>query len=451
MGRAMHACTMSLVTVIGWDGRPLTAAAVHALSTATRVVGGRRHLDAVAPLLATGVATITLGNVGAGLAELTAHLAAGGGPAVVLASGDPGFFGIVRALRRLRLDGELAPGGTNSPGDTNSLDIEVLPATSSVTLAFARAGLPWDDALVLSAHGRRLDRAVNACRAHPCVAVLTGPGGDPAMLGAALTALPRRMFVAEDLGMPTERTTWCTPQQAAARRDWRDPNVVIVVDTIVHDTDRTTPDRPTTHDHDPAGWIFPRWGSPPGWALPEAAFTHRDSMISKAEVRAVALAHLGPGPGDLIWDVGAGSGSVAVECARLGAGVIAVDHDTDACARTRANAHAHRVSLEVIRGAAPDVLTDLPTPDAVFVGGGGPDVVAACARRARRMVVVALAALDRVRPSWEALAGAGLDVAGTQLAASRLRPLPDGALRLAATNPVVLLWGEHTGNQHDPR
>ncbi len=448
MGRAMQVDTMNRVTVnrvtvnrvtvIGWDGRPLTAAAVHALSTASVVVGGRRHLDAVAPLLATGVATITLGNVAAGLSELSAHLAADGGPAVVLASGDPGFFGIVRALRRLRLD------------------IEVLPATSSVTLAFARAGLPWDDALVLSAHGRRLDRAVNACRAHPCVAVLTGPGGDPAMLGAALTALPRRMFVAEDLGMPTERTTWCTPPQAAARRDWRDPNVVIVVDTNVHDTnvhgtDRVTPDRPTTEDHDSAGWIFPRRASPPGWALPEAAFTHRDSMISKAEVRAVALAHLGPGPGDLIWDVGAGSGSVAVECARLGAGAIAVDHDTDACARTRANAHAHRVSVEVVRGAAPDALTELPTPDAVFVGGGGPEVVGACARRARRIVVVALAALDRVRPSWDALVCAGLDVAGTQLAAARLRPLPDGALRLAATNPVVLLWGAHTGNQHDPR
>ncbi|WP_131746903.1 precorrin-6y C5,15-methyltransferase (decarboxylating) subunit CbiE [Frankia sp. Cppng1_Ct_nod] len=416
---------MNRVTVIGWDGRPLTQPAARALAAASLIAGGRRHLDALGPILPPDTQTITFGNVSAGLAELTAHLAAGGGPAAVLASGDPGFFGIVRALRR------------------HDLDVEVLPAASSVTLAFARAGLPWEDAMVVSAHGRRLDRAVNVCRAHHTVAVLTGPAGDPSRLGAALAGLPRRMFVAEGLGMPTERTAWCTPEQAATRSDWRDPNVV-----IVRDTGRCTGTDPTDIDPtDPgadegdAGWLFPPRPSPPGWALAEAAFTHRDSMISKVEVRAMALARLGPGPGDLVWDVGTGSGSVAVECARLGAGVIAIDHDPDACDHAQVNARTHRVSIQVVTGTAPDILTDLPTPDAVFVGGGGPDVVTACARHARRVVVVALAAIDRVRPTWDALAAAGLDVAGTQLAASRLRPLPDGVLRLAATNPIVVVWG----------
>ncbi len=427
----------STVTVIGWDGRPPTPAAVRALAAATLVLGGRRHLDAAAPFLTGNAQTVTFGNVTAGLAALTAHLAAGGGPAALLASGDPGFFGILRALRRHLLDSGHDPDAPGGPG------IEILPAASSVTLAFARAGLPWDDAIVVSAHGRRLGPAVNACRAHHTVAVLTGPASGPAALGAALGSLRRRMFVAEELGTPTERTTWCTPRQAAARRDWRDPNVVVVVDAGGPGTGR-----PTSEEHNPAGWLFPHRASPPGWALPEAAFTHRDSMISKFEVRAMALARLGPGPGDLIWDVGAGSGAVAVECARLGAAVIAVERDRDASERTQANARTHGVAVEVVLGAAPGVLADLPTPDAVFVGGGGPDVVAACARRACRTVVVALAALDRVRPTWDALAGAGFEVAGSQLAAARLRPLPDGALRLAATNPVVLLWGAHAG-KHD--
>jgi precorrin-6Y C5,15-methyltransferase (decarboxylating) len=415
--------TRPRVTVIGWDGRPLTAGAAAALAAATLVLGGRRHLDALAEALPAGVRTVVLGNVPAGIRELNAHLAAGAGPVAVLASGDPGFFGVYRTLL------------ANIDAD---VELDVLPAASSVTLAFARAGLPWQDAIVVSAHGRRLDRAVNVCRAHPVTAVLTGPETNPAVLGAALAGrpglpgLPRRLFVAEDLGGPAERTGWYTPEEAAGRADWRDPNVVIAVDTS----------RPQTRRG--AGWMYPRRTSPPSWALAEEAFEHRDSMVTKAEVRALVLARIGPGPGDLVWDVGAGSGSVAVECAVFGAAVIAVDRAADAVARVTANAAAGRVPVQVIQGKAPDVLAGLPDPDAVFVGGGGPDVVAACAARACRIVVVALAALDRVRPTWEALAAAGREVDGTQLAASRLRPLPDGALRLAATNPVTVVWGART-------
>ncbi len=123
-------------------------------------------------------------------------------------------------------------------------------------------------------------------------------------------------------------------------------------------------------------------------------------MITKFEVRALALARLGPRLGDLVWDVGAGSGSVAVECARLGAAAVAVEKTSDGVERVRANAAAHGVDVQAVHGAAPTVLSRLPDPDAVFVGGGGgelPAIVAACARRARRTVVVALAALDRVR------------------------------------------------------
>jgi precorrin-6B C5,15-methyltransferase / cobalt-precorrin-6B C5,C15-methyltransferase len=415
--------TRSRVTVIGWDGRPLTVDARAALAAATLVVGGRRHLDTLAEALPAGVRTVVLGDVHAGIREVNAHLAAGAGPVAVLASGDPGFFGIYRTLwERIDADAEL----------------DVLPAASSVTLAFGRAGLPWQDAMVVSAHGRRLDRAVNVCRAHPVTAVLTGPKTNPAVLGAALAGLPglpRRLFVAEDLGGPTERTGWYTPEEAAGRADWREPNVVIVVETSHPHTSR---------DNGLIYPMYPRRTSPPAWALAEEAFEHRDSMITKVEVRALVLARLGPGPGDLVWDVGTGSGSVAVECAVFGAAVIAVDRAADAVARVTANAAARRVPVQVIQGEAPDVLTGLPDPDAVFVGGGGPDVVAACAARSRRFVVVALAAVDRVRPTWEALAAGGLEVDGTQLAASRLRSLPDGALRLAATNPVTVVWGVRT-------
>ena len=101
---------------------------------------------------------------------------------------------------------------------------------------------------------------------------------------------------------------------------------------------------------------------PTGWALGEAEFSHRDGMITKSEVRALALARLAPGPGRLVWDLGAGSGSVGVECARFGAAVVAVERDAAQCARLMANASAHQVDVRVIEGQAPAVLQVYPNP-----------------------------------------------------------------------------------------
>jgi precorrin-6Y C5,15-methyltransferase (decarboxylating) len=199
------------------------------------------------------------------------------------------------------------------------------------------------------------------------------------------------------------------------------------------------------------GWCWPRESGigDEGWALSEEAFEHRDSMVTKPEVRALALARLAPRPGVLVWDVGAGSGSVAVECARFGAAVIAVERDPAQCARVAANARRHGAEVLVVAGVAPEALDGLPDADAVFVGGGGLAVVAAVAARRPARIVVALAAVQRTGPAMEALADAGYTVDGTLLQASRLTPLPDGAHRLAAANPVFLLWAalEHDHGQ----
>lgn len=397
------------VTVLGWDGRPLPGDAAAVLTGADLVVGGRRHLDAVP--VPPDARTVVMGDVTAALDEVCAQ-AADGRRVVVLASGDPGFFGIVRALR------------------SRGVLPRVLPAVSSVAAAFARLGLPWDDALVVSAHGRDLRPVVHACRAHPKVAVLTGPDADPAAIGASLVGTGRRIVVAEDLG-GDECVTECTPDEAAGR-SWRDPNIVLVLDQT-----RASGER---------GWLHGagRTGAAPGWALDVEAFDHRDGMVTKPEVRALALARLGPRLGELVWDVGAGSGAVGIECAGLGAAVVAVDRDADACSLVQGNADAHEVPLQVVCGQAPDVLAELPHPDAVFVGGGGPDVVTACADRRPARLVVAVAAVERVGPTLAALTAGGYHADGVQLAASRLSALPDGSHRLAAANPVYVLWGVRT-------
>lgn len=396
-------------------GAPLVPEAVRALAGATLVVGARRHLDGA--VLAAGAGRVVLGPLAPALDRIGKHLAEDGARVVVLASGDPGFFGIVRALAER----------------FGAACLEVRPGAPSIAVAFARLGLPWDDAVVVSAHGRDVRTAVNVCFAHPKVAVLTGPGAGPAELAAGLMyrSEERTLVVATALGDPEhERVERLTLREAAGRA-WPDPVSVV----LCLDESRVL---------SPVRTVAGPAAGPAGWALDEAEFEHRDSMITKFEVRALALARLGPRTGDLVWDIGAGSGSVAVECARLGAAAVAVEKTVDGVERIRANAAAHGVYVRAVHGAAPIVLSDLADPDAVFVGGGGrelPAIVTACARRARRAVVVAVAALDRVGPVRAALAAGGLVPEGVLLQSSRLAPLPGDVTRLAAANPVFLLWG----------
>jgi precorrin-6Y C5,15-methyltransferase (decarboxylating) len=304
------------VTVIGVDGVTLPPGATQALNDASIVVGGRRHLESHAP---QWVKRIELGPLEAALTELAA-LTEDEGPAVVLASGDPGYFGVVRALRERRIR------------------VAVLPALSCVQRLAARLGRSWDDLAVVSAHGRSFRPALNVCRARPSVAVLTGPGAGPAEIGAGLDGWRRTLVVAENLGGRGERLSTMEPA-AAAVGTWREPNLVLSL---------ADPDAVAA-----TGWFASGEPTPPagGWALPEEDFAHRDGMVTKAEVRALALARLAPRPGALIWDVGAGSGAVAVECGRMGAAVLAVERDPVQCVRIIANASAHNDDLRIVERA----------------------------------------------------------------------------------------------------
>lgn len=394
-----------MITIVGCDGSPPSPEAADRLAAAALVVGADRHLrDAAAPAHARRVA---MGDVPAALAEIEAAAADAG--VVVLASGDPGFFGILRVLR--------ARG--HAP--------ETFPAVSSVARAFARIGLPWDDAVVTSAHGRDPRTAVNACRAMPKVAVLTAPGFGPAELGAALAGWERVLWVAERLGTPDERVTRCAPAQAAGRT-WAVPNVVLSLD---EDRLAAAPDEPRAHDQPAA--------PPAGWAHEDTAYEHRAGMVTKWEVRALVLSRLRPTLGALIWDVGAGSGSVGIECAAHNAAVIAVERDPDACALIRRNARGS--GLRLVEAAAPEAYAGLPDPDAVFVGGGGMAALAGALDRRPPAVVATYAAVDRAAEARRLLAGAGYGAEGVQLAASRFAGLPGGSFRLDAQNPVFLLTG----------
>jgi precorrin-6Y C5,15-methyltransferase (decarboxylating) len=323
--------------------------------------------------------------------------------ACILAAGDPGFFGLVR-LAAARL-GEDA--------------IAVHPAPSSVALAFARLGCNWDDAVVASAHGRPLAHAVDAVLAHPKVAVLVSRDQPPEALGRALLdagCAARTVTVCGRLGEPDEQIDRTDLAGLAAGRF--DPLSVVVL---------RAPE-PLAH----AGGMGLCWG------LDEHDFEHRAGMITKAEVRAVALGKLGLPPAGVVWDVGAGSGSVAVECSRLAPGlrVYAIERHTDDCERIRANTRGTGVT--VVEGVAPDVLAGLPDPDRAFVGGGGLMVLDAVLARLRPAgtVVATYASPSRAAEAARRLGSL------VQVQVSRATPLgPDGDLRLAAENPVFVCWG----------
>ena len=392
------------VGVVGLHGgESFGPAAAAALALASVVVGSPRHLDATAGRWPAGAKVVRLEGPIDAVIDRVAAESDGGASVVVLASGDPGWFGIVRALgRRLGPD-----------------RLAVHPAPSSVALAFGRLGLAWDAADVVSAHGRPLAAAVSAVRASaaPEVALLTSPDSPPQAVAAALVAAGEDPLtpaaVATHLGDPA-RESLTTSTLAAVATGRHDPMSVLV--------------------------LHGRTAAPgQGWGLPEAAFEHRDGMITKPEVRAVVLGKLALPPTGVVWDVGAGSGSVAVECARLAPGlrVVAVERDPDQAGRVRANATAHGVTVEVVEGVAPAVLAGLPDPDRIFVGGGGPGVVdAALARLGPGGTLVAtFAVVD------SALAAAARLGSMVQVSVSRAVPTGSAGMRLRADNPVFVCWG----------
>jgi precorrin-6Y C5,15-methyltransferase (decarboxylating) len=339
-----------------------------------------------------------------GVVEAIRRRQAEGRRVCVLTSGDPGFFGLARIL--------VAELGREA--------LRIFPAPSSVALAWAAAGLSWDDAEVVSAHGRPLADAVAGVLRAPKVAVLTAPANPPEALGKELLALGsglRRVVVASRLGEHDEQVVE-TDLDGLAAGQFDPLSVVLVI----------APDRV-------AG------GPSISWGRSEDQFAHRNGMITKGEVRSIVLGSLLLPRTGVLWDVGAGSGSVGVEAATVAPGlrVFAVEqHDEDA-ARVTANAAALGVSanVEVVVGRAPAALAGLPHPDRVFVGGGGLDVVRGSWERLSPggRLVATFVVLDRAVAAFHLLGEM------VQVHVDRCVPVRDVGVRLEPTNPVFVCSG----------
>ncbi|MFW6429048.1 MAG: precorrin-6y C5,15-methyltransferase (decarboxylating) subunit CbiE [Desulfosalsimonas sp.] len=335
------------------------------------------------------------------------------GRVAVLASGDPLFFGIGNTLIRHF--------GTDA--------VRIYPNVSSMAAAFSRINRSWQNASAVSLHARNaiseLRRAL--CAGGP-VFVLTDPQNGPAAVAQiVMQCVPGKadFWVAERLGMEDERITKIAPEQAAGKT-WLEPSSVII--------------EPEKKQEISPG-LFP--------GAPEDSYAHTGGMITKSEVRAVILSKLCLEPHHVFWDLGAASGSVAIEAALFvkSGRIIAVEKDPDRAAHIRENAEKYAPGrIEVTEGVLPGAMEDLPDPDRVFVGGGGKDLFEITGMAARRLapggiIAVSAVVLENLGKCLAAMKQAGLSPDAVQLQVSRSSPMEAG-MRMQALNPVFIITGE---------
>jgi precorrin-6Y C5,15-methyltransferase (decarboxylating) len=296
------------------------------------LVGGRRHFELVPE---TGALRIPWRSPLASTLDEIAAMA--GRRIVVLATGDPLWFGVGRTL--------CARFGREA--------VRIHPHVSAFQLACARLGWPLEEVTTVSLHGRPIAALARLLQPGRRLLLLTADGAAAPEIGRLLTSrgfAPSAAFVLGHMGGRRESLWQGTAAELAAATGLPELNLVAL------ELQATS-----------AATVLPL---APG--LPDDAFAH-DGNITKAEVRAIALAALAPLPGSVLWDVGAGSGSIAIEFLRLEpqARAFAIERRPDRVAALRANALALGVpGLEIIEGTAPAALVSLPDPDRIFLGGG---------------------------------------------------------------------------------
>ena len=332
---------------IGEDGvAGLSPVARGLIEAAEIVFGGRRHLGLAAPLI-RGAARPWPSPFDGAAEEVARHR---GRQVCVLASGDPFQYGVGAVLAR----------------HIEAREMMVVPGLSAFSLAAARLGWPLPHTALLSLHGRNLDLIRPHLQPGARILALTSDGAGAAALAKTLTETgfgASRLTILEALGGPRERVR-------AIVADAFDFGAVDPLNTVAIEVVAS-----------PGARVIAR---APG--LADNLFEH-DGQITKREIRAMTLSSLAPRRGELLWDIGAGSGSVAIEwmLADPIMRAIAVEQRTDRAARIRRNAAAFGVpGLEVVEGAAPSALAGLAAPDAVFIGGGAEAAVLDGASRALR-------------------------------------------------------------------
>ena len=394
----------------------ITPFAKEALAKADLVVGGNRLLKACpSGSLRADAKQLPIAGPLQNVLDAMRKEAEDGKKVVVLADGDPLFFGIGKRL------GE----------EFGRENLVVEPNTSTIQLAAARLGLPWQDMDFVSLHGRDDFAPLYAALVRAdLIAVFTDATNNPAEVARALLERGADCFsmtVLEDLGAPDEKIrplalpdTWGMEFSAL--------NLVILERQYPPEIELTL-------------------------GIPDHFYLHQKNLITKLPVRAAGLAHLNVTPNSTVWDLGAGCGSVSIEASHLArrGRVFAVERHKTRAAMIRENIRRTGAWLvDTILGSTPDCLTDLPEPDRIFIGGGlgGPSnqdtslLEVACERlKPRGRIVLHCILLDSLHAAKDYFQSNNWHFGVTQLQASATNSLA-GDLRFKAQNPVFILWAE---------
>jgi precorrin-6Y C5,15-methyltransferase (decarboxylating) len=368
------------------------------------LLGGERQLELFPDFPGEKV------TIGSNLGEVVERLKKNERRAVVLASGDPLFFGIGRYLLR------------NLP----EAELEFVPNVSSVQYAFAKIKEPWDDAVFVSAHGRGLKGAVDRIVANDKAAVLTDEENTPKAIAAELIERGRDGYAAwlcENLGTSQERIT-ATDVKGLLEIEAAPLNVLILIKEYETGGDEYVPTL----------------------GIPDEEFASIKKLITKEEIRVVTLAKLKLRHDMCLWDLGAGSGSVSIEADHLlpNGRIFAVERNPQCIEFIKENLNkfnARHVTL--VEGEAPECLETLPDPDRVFIGGSGGNlwkILEAVDLRlpAEGRVVINAVTLDTLTAATEYFDNAGYQVEVTTVNIARTRPLTDYKM-FEAYNPVYII------------
>ncbi|MFZ2629009.1 MAG: precorrin-6y C5,15-methyltransferase (decarboxylating) subunit CbiE [Rugosibacter sp.] len=428
-------CTLLGILDDGWTG--LTNAAREHLGAADVIIGAGRTLALVRPHLRDGV---TVHDMGGALGKVPGWIEAAraqGLSSAVLATGDPLCHGIAAFLM----------------GKLGKDAVTIMPAPSTLQLAFARLKRPWQDYRIASCHGadagewdawtsgatpaHGLYPLMRAVAEHPRVATFTSPANGPDRIARALLAAGYdtdiRLSVAARLAQADEALFADLSLAAAAAQRFPDPNVVLIERSEIErsNTERNNPERRALFGFEDADYIQRQ---------PEKG------LITKLEARAVSLAKLSLRPDSMVWDIGAGSGSVGLEASRLASRghVWAIEKNPQDAANARANARRLKATnYTLLEGKAPAGLDTWPDPDAVFIGGSGGELAQLITLILNRLkpdgrLVMNFVTFENLATATATLAAAGAPWEVTQLQASRSQPILD-MHRLAAQNPIWIV------------
>lgn len=402
------------VVGIGGDGLAgLTSRARELVSTSEILVGSESALRLLPEVNAERI------SIGSDLNEVTESLRVNFGKKriVVVATGDPLFYGVARYLCD-RLGKER---------------FEVLPHVSSMQLAFARVKETWEDAYLTDLSTRSLDDVLDRIRIADTVGLFTSENHHPARIARELLVRGLdyfRAYVCENLGGKDERIT--QGELTEIQGMTFDPLNVMIL--------RRKPGRP---DAPHSAKRLMRFGNPDDVF---AQSRPKTGLITQAEVRAIALAQLDLQSGSVMWDVGAGSGSVALEAAQLvdPGRVFAIEQDSADYHLIVANAETYGIrNVQAVFGSAPAVFQDLPAPDAIFIGGNGGEVsrlleAAFATLRSGGRLVVNVGTLEMLALTYETLKRLSPNVSVLLVNLSRSVEQLE-SMRFEAVNPTFLL------------